>query len=86
MALVHMDVYSSLVTSIEGYKYTLIITNSCSEHLWQYRMKTKDKRLAMLKRWIAKLENGRYPEGSSSIGFNAGVNTSKDLNNYFSGC
>ena len=30
MALVHMDVHSSSVTSIEGYDHGLIITNSCS--------------------------------------------------------
>ena len=53
MALVHMDVYSSSVTSIEGYDHALIITDSCSEHRWQYGMKTKDEVLGMQKRWMA---------------------------------
>ena len=53
MALVHMDVYSSSVTSIEGYNHALIITDSCCEHHWQYGMKTKDEVLAMSKRWVA---------------------------------
>ena len=43
IALVHMNVYSSSVTSIEGYNHDLIITDSCSEHRWQYGMKTKDE-------------------------------------------
>ena len=53
MALVHMDVYSSSVTSIEGCNYALIITYSCSEYRWQYGMKPRDEVLAMSKRWVA---------------------------------
>ena len=53
MALVHMDIVSSSVSLIEGYNYALIITDSCSEHRWQYRMKTRDEVLAISKRWVA---------------------------------
>jgi hypothetical protein len=53
MALVHMDIYSSFVTSLEGYNHALIITDSCSEHRLQNGMKTKDEVLGMSKRWIA---------------------------------
>ncbi len=44
MALVHMDVYSSSMTSIGGYSHALTITGSCSEYRWQpeYGMKTQD--------------------------------------------
>ncbi len=40
-------------TSIEGFNHALIITDSCSEHLLQYSMKTKDEVLGMSKRWMA---------------------------------
>ncbi len=39
---VHMDMYSSSVTSIEGYNYVLIFTDSHGEFRWQFEMKTKD--------------------------------------------
>ena len=68
VALVHMDVCSSSVTSIEGYNHALVISDSCSEHRWQYGMKTMDEVLAMSKRWVAETaesaESGGYPEGS----------------------
>ncbi len=54
MALVHMDVYSSSVTLIKGYNHAQIITDSCSEHRWQYGTKSRDAVLAMSKRWMAK--------------------------------
>jgi hypothetical protein len=53
MTLVHIDVYSSSVTSIEGYHHALIITDSCSEHCWQFGMKSKNEVLAMSKKWNA---------------------------------
>ncbi len=53
MALVKMDVYSSSVTSIEGYNHALIIAYSCSYHRWQHGMKTNDEVFGMSKRWMA---------------------------------
>ena len=47
-----MDVYSSSVTSIEGYNHALIITDSCSENSWQYGMKTKDEVLVISERSV----------------------------------
>ena len=40
---------------MEGYNHALIITDSCSEHRWQYGMKAKDELevLAMSMRWVA---------------------------------
>ena len=84
MALVHMDVYSSSVTSIEGYNHALIITDSCSEHRWQYGMKTKDEVLAMSKRWVAETADIQKDHPILVVvRDNAGENTSKELNDYF---
>jgi hypothetical protein len=44
MAVVHMDIYSSSIPSIEGYNHSLILTHTYSEYQWQYGMKTKDER------------------------------------------
>ena len=43
LARVNMDLYSSSVTSIEGYNYALLFTDSFSEYRWQYGLKTKDE-------------------------------------------
>jgi len=84
MALVHMDVYSSSVTSIEGYNHALIITDSCSEHRWQYGMKTKDEVLSMSKRWVAETADIQKDHPILVVvRDNAGENTSKELNDYF---
>ena len=86
MALVHMDDYSSSVTLIEGYNHALIITDSSSKYRWQYGMKTKDEVLAMPKRWAA--ETADIQKDHPILGVvrdNAGENTSKELNDYFTG-
>ena len=81
---VHMDVYSSSVTSIEGYNHALIITDSCSEHCWQYGMKTKDEVLAMSKRWVAETAGIQKDHPILVVvRDNACENTSKELNDYF---
>ena len=36
LARVNMDLYSSSVTSIEGYNYAVIFTDNYSEYRWQY--------------------------------------------------
>ena len=41
------------VISVEGCNYALVISDSFSEHRWQYGMKTRDEVLAMSKRWVA---------------------------------
>ena len=84
MALVHMDAYSSSVTSIEGYNHAPIITDICSEHRWQYGMKTKDEVLEMSKRWVAETADIQLDHPILVVvRVNAGENTSKELNDYF---
>ena len=76
------------MTSIEGYNHALpvIITDSCSEHRWQYGMKTRDEVLAMSKRWMAEPETAEIQQDRPILVVvrdNAGENTSKELNDYF---
>ncbi len=69
LARVHMDMYSSSVTSTEGpwsseeYNNTLIFTDSHGEFSWQFGIKTKDKTLTMAKRWFAEIADlgAKYP-------------------------
>jgi hypothetical protein len=42
LAKVYMDILSSLVTSIEGHIYALLITDDCTGYMWLYVLKTKD--------------------------------------------
>ena len=56
---VHMDLYSSLVPSIEGYNHALIWTDSHGGLRWQYGMKTKDETLGMAKRWFTEIADLR---------------------------
>ncbi len=84
MALVQKDVCSSSVTSIEGYNHAWIITDGCSEHRWQYGMKAKDVVLGMSKRWMAKTAGIQKDHPILVlVRDNAGENTSKELNDYF---
>jgi len=41
LARVNMDLYSSSITSIEGYNHALVFTDSNSSYRWEYGMKTK---------------------------------------------
>ncbi len=84
MALVHIDVYSSQVTSIEGYNHALIITDSCSEHCWQFGMKSKNEVLAMSKKWNAESADIQKDHPVLvTVRDNAGENTFKELNDFF---
>ena len=62
-----MDLYSSSITSIEGYNHSIIFTDSktrCKSGMrWQYGMKTIDATLDTSKRWFAEIADVRinYP-------------------------
>ena len=79
-----MDLYSSSVTSIEGYTYAVIFTDSHSGYRWQYGLKTKDEVLHAAKRWFAEILDFRqkFPL-LSVVRDKAGENTSKELNDFF---
>ena len=59
LEMVHMDLYSSLVPSIEGYNHALIWTDSHGDLRWQYGVKTKDDTLGMAKRWFTEIADLR---------------------------
>jgi hypothetical protein len=62
---VEIDSYSLSITSIEGYKHSIIFTDSNKGLTWQYGMITKYNTLdIMSRRWYAEKNadiRGRYP-------------------------
>ncbi len=81
---VHMDLFSSSITSIEGYNHAIIFTDSNSGMRWQYEMKTKDETLDMAKRWFAEIADVRiHCPLIMVVRDNSGENTSKELNDFF---
>ena len=42
LSRVHMDLFSSSVTSIEGYNHSVVFTDSHGEYRWHNSLKTKD--------------------------------------------
>jgi hypothetical protein len=80
----HMDLYSSSITSIVGYYHAIIFTDSNSGMRWQYGMNTKDETLEMAKRWFAEIADVciNCPL-ITVVRDNSRENTSKDLNDFF---
>ena len=78
-----MDLYSSSVTSIEGYNHAVKFTDRHSGYRWQYGLKTKDEVLHASKRWFTEIADIRqkYPL-LSVVRDKAGENTSKELNDF----
>ncbi len=84
LGLVHMDLCSSSITSIEGYNHSIIFTDSNSGMRWQYGMKTKDETLNMSKRWFAEIADVRINyQLIMIVRDSSGENTSKELNGFF---
>jgi hypothetical protein len=79
-----MDLYSSSITSIEGYNHAIVFTDSNSGMRWQYGMKTKDESLKMAKRWFAEIADVHinYPL-IIFVRDNSRENKSKGLNHFF---
>lgn len=48
---ISMDLASSSVVSLEGYKYALVIIDCCTGYRWLYGLKTKDKTLKDVQKW-----------------------------------
>ena len=84
LARVNMDLYSSSVTSIEGYNHALVFTDSNSSFRWEYGMKTKNETFSVSKRWFAEIAEirERYPL-LMVMRDNSGENTSQELNDFF---
>ena len=79
-----MDLYSSSIISIEGFKYSAVFTDSFGGFRWQYGLKTKDENLAVAKRWFAEIADlqENYPL-LMVVRDNSGENKSKELCDFF---
>ncbi len=53
MAKVYTNIFSSLITWIEGHNYALIITDDCTGYRWLYGLKTKNDILKAAKKWYS---------------------------------
>ena len=90
LVVVHMDIYSSLIPSIEGYNHFFILTDSYAEYQSQYGMKTRNETMSMVKLWMADIadvwKDHLVTPVLVVVKDNAGENTSKELNDYFTEC
>ena len=53
MAQVHWDVLTASFTSIEGYKYALLLVDKSTRFMWLHGLKTKDELLKEVRKWWA---------------------------------
>ena len=75
---VTFDIFSSKVTSIEGYNYSAVMTDDCSEYRWMYGLKTKDEMYDVAEQWYAEIADLRQKyELFVVMRDNAGENVSK---------
>jgi hypothetical protein len=49
--IIYMDIVSSSVVSMKGYKYALVIADCCIGYRWLYGLKTQDEVLMAFKKW-----------------------------------
>ena len=56
---IHMDSFSSSVTSIEKYNHAIIFVDAATRYRWIYGMKTKDDALKALRTWYADIADLR---------------------------
>ena len=56
---INMDSFSSSVKSIEGYFHDVVIVDNHSGYRWIYGMKTKDKKLKVVKQWYSDIADLR---------------------------
>jgi hypothetical protein len=81
---VNFDIFSSSVTSIEGYNYAAVLTDDCSEFRWEYGLKTKDEMIDIAERWYAEIADLRQKYQLIVVmRDNAGENVSRKINTFF---
>ena len=56
---IHMDSFSSSVTSIEKYSHEIIFVDAATGYRWIYGMKTKDDAIKALRTWYADIADLR---------------------------
>ncbi len=79
-----MDIFQSSVTSIEGHKYALVITDDCTWYRWLYGLKSKDDILKEIKRWYSDIaELSEMHKLLMVMLDNAGENKSREIIEFF---
>jgi hypothetical protein len=80
LAKVHIDIFSSSVTLIEGHNCPLIITDDCTGFRWLYGLKTNDDILKAVKKWYSDIaELSKTHTLLVVMRNNAGENKSKGI-------
>jgi hypothetical protein len=81
---VNMDLFSSSVTSIEGYNYAVVLVDCNSGYRWLYGMKLKSDMLKVIKKWYSDIADLRQMHKLVIVmRDNAGENTSKEIVDFF---
>ena len=84
LSKVQMDIFQSSVTSIEGHKYALVITDDCTGYRWLYGLKSKDDILKAIKRWYSDIAELREMHKLLVVmRDNAGENRSREIIEFF---
>ena len=80
MNRIYMDLVSSSVVSMEGYKYALVIADCCTGYRWLYGLKTKDEVLMAVRKWYSDIGTLRYMHKMYVVTLdNSGENSSKEI-------
>ena len=82
---VTFDIFSSSVTSIEGYDYAAVITDDLYGISMDISLKTKDEMIDVAEQWYAEIADLRQKYQLYVVmRDNAGENASKKINAFFS--
>ena len=83
MNRIYMDLVSSSVVSMEGYKYALVITDCCTGYRWLYGLKTKDEVLMAVEIWYSDIAELRDMHKIYVVTRdNSGENSSKEIREF----
>ena len=81
---INMDLVSSSVHSLEGYKYALVITDCCTGYRWLYGLKTKDEMLKVVQKWYSDIAELREKHKIFVVmRDNSGENKSQKICDFF---
>ena len=84
MNRINMDLVSSSVVSIKGYKYALVITDCCTGYRWLYGLKSKDEVLKMVQKWYSDIAELREKHTIFVVmRDNSGENKSREICDFF---
>jgi hypothetical protein len=64
--IIHCDLWTSLVISVFGYKYYLVIPDDCSHYLWTFPLKLKSDMFSTLSHFFTYVLSSAPPSRQSS--------------------